>query len=89
MTRRTWEAVTLVVIALVVGLALAPFASGSPDGFERVAVDTGFGEAARDSVAAVSPLADYASGPVSSVVGVSLVVVVGGGIVRLLRVRQR
>jgi hypothetical protein len=58
---RFWS---FVVGALVVAVALAvfvsPFASGSPDGLERVAVDKGFESAAAGQpVWRFSPLGDY------------------------------
>lgn len=47
------------LVALGLAMLVSPFASGSPDGLERVAGDEGFGEAARDHNLADSPLADY------------------------------
>lgn len=65
------------------GLAglVSGFASGSPDGLERVAEDEGFSATARDSDLAGSPLADYQvsgvenerlSGGLAGLAGVSL-----------------
>lgn len=79
-----------IVGGLLVGLALAifvsPWASGSPDGLEKVAEEKGFADAARDHQLADSPLADYgvegmdheglATG-VSGVIGVLLTFGVG------------
>lgn len=52
-----------VVAGLLVGLALAvfvsPFASGSPDGLEKVAEEQGFAETAEDHAFADGPMADY------------------------------
>lgn len=48
----------LVVSAVVAG-GLSLFASGDPDGLERVAIDLGFIHTAEDSAAGGSPLADY------------------------------
>ncbi len=54
---------TLAVLAVVVCLALAGFASyyasGSPDGLNRVAKDHGFDKQQKDHAAAGSPLAGY------------------------------
>jgi hypothetical protein len=54
---------TLLALAIAIGLAAAvsPFASGAPDGLERVAADQGFG--ARERAAAVhrhAPAPGYA-----------------------------
>jgi hypothetical protein len=48
-------------LLVTIGLALvvSGFASGSPDGLERVAEDKGFLETARDHLFADGPLADY------------------------------
>ena len=48
-------------LLLTVGLALvvSGFASGSPDGLEKVAEDKGFLETAKDHLFADGPLADY------------------------------
>ena len=43
MIRRYWWLVGLLGAAAVV-IVLSPFASGDPDGLERVAIDTGFAE---------------------------------------------
>lgn len=47
------------VVALALGVFVSPFASGSPDGLERVAIDKGFEEAATGPVWSFSPFADY------------------------------
>ncbi len=49
----------LALTALLVAAVVALFASSAPDGLEKVAEDVGFAEAAQDSAAAGSPLADY------------------------------
>lgn len=65
------------------GLAglVSGFASGNPDGLEKVAADQGFSETARDHDLADSPLADYQvkgvdderlSGGLAGLAGVSL-----------------
>jgi cobalt/nickel transport protein len=48
-------------LLVTIGLALvvSGFASGSPDGLERVAADKGFLGTARDHLFADGPLADY------------------------------
>lgn len=65
---------------LFVAGVLALFASGAPDGLERVAEDQGFADAATDSATATSPLADYdvaardtaASRAMAGVIGVAV-----------------
>ena len=87
------------VIALAVTL-LAPLASGSPDGLERVAGDYGFIERAQDAPYAV--IADYAIPGIQNetlatilagVIGVTVVyaLVAGGiyGLLTLCRHRRR
>lgn len=58
--RSVWA---LVVGGLLVALGLAflvsPYASSSPDGLNKVAIDKGFSDAEKKSATADSPLADY------------------------------
>lgn len=53
----------LVVGGLLVALGLAflvsPYASSSPDGLNKVAIDKGFSDAEKESATADSPLAGY------------------------------
>ena len=51
---RYWWVVGLVIAALVV-IILAPFASGDPDGLMRVAGDLGFLESAADALYSIIP----------------------------------
>lgn len=83
MSRRVFVGCALVLTVLVAGV-LSGFASPHPDGLESVAAASGFGADARDSVAAGSPLADYAvaswgdspaSGGVAGLVGCAAVFV--------------
>jgi cobalt/nickel transport protein len=71
------------LLALVLAGGVSYFASGSPDGLNRVAEDHGFDATARDSATAGSPLADYGvagvdnpvlSGALAGVAGVLIVV---------------
>jgi len=49
-----------VALALALGGLLSPLASSAPDGLERVAEQTGFAQAERETpLAGASPLADY------------------------------
>ena len=48
-------------VAVVVAVGLSPFASGAPDGLERVAADKGFGDRGRFArVQERAPVRDYA-----------------------------
>lgn len=48
------------IVALGLAFFVSPFATGSPDGLERVSIDQGFAETAEDHALADGPLADYA-----------------------------
>jgi cobalt/nickel transport protein len=91
----------LVVTGLLVALLLAGvvsfYASGSPDGLERVAEDEGFLDRAEEHAAADGPLADYQAkgvdddrlaGGLAGVTGALVVLVVAGGLTYALRRRQ-
>ena len=60
-SRRRTVGLVAAGLAVAVGLAwfVAPLASDDPDGLERVAIDQGFADTARDSVAGASPVAGY------------------------------
>ena len=65
MDKRLWWFLGVgLLVALLVAGVLSGFASGDPDGLERVSIDQGFDEAAADHALADSPLADYAVGGV-------------------------
>jgi cobalt/nickel transport protein len=87
-----------IIIALLLAGGLSTFASGSPDGLNRVAEDLGFGDRARGSAAAGSPLADYGtrgvghpalSGGIAGVAGVLVVLALGSGLAYAVRRRTR
>lgn len=86
------------VIALLLAGVVSFYASGSPDGLERVAEDQGFGHTAKDSPAGGSPLADYGtkgvenerlSTAVAGIAGVGLTLGAGAGLAFLTRRRSR
>jgi cobalt/nickel transport protein len=86
------------VVALLLAGGVSYFASGSPDGLNRVAEDLGFGDQARDSATAGSPLADYGvkgvghpalSGGLAGVAGVLVVLALGSGLALAVRRRTR
>ncbi|QWC85926.1 PDGLE domain-containing protein [Nocardioidaceae bacterium] len=87
-------AVALVVVLAVAGV-LSGFASGSPDGLERVAEDRGFAEQGRESEA-IGPFDGYAVSGDDSRVGTGTAGIVGslavlgiaGGAFWLLRRRS-
>jgi len=77
------------LVALVVAGVLAGFASGDPDGLERVARDQGFDDAAQDHNLGGSPLADYTvegveegrlSTGLAGIIGVVLTLAVSGAL---------
>lgn len=60
MDKRLWWFLGIgLLMALLVAGVLSGFASGDPDGLERVSIDEGFDETAQDHTLADSPLADY------------------------------
>jgi cobalt/nickel transport protein len=93
---RRFLATFLLVSLLVAGVA-SYYASSHPDGLEYVADKVGFIDRADDSPAAKSPLADYSakgvdndriSGGIAGVAGSALVLVLAGGLFRVLRRRD-
>jgi cobalt/nickel transport protein len=92
---------TVVLIGVLVALLIAGvgsyYASSSPDGLESTAAEQGFGDTARDSATAGSPLAGYStsgvddtrlSGGLAGVVGVVLVLALASGLVLVVRRRR-
>lgn len=92
---------TFVLIGVLVALLIAGvgsyYASSSPDGLESTAAQQGFGDTARDSATAGSPLAHYStagvddarlSGGLAGVVGVVLVLALASGLVLVVRRRR-
>jgi len=86
-----------VLVALVLAGGASYYASGSPDGLNRVAEDHGFGDTAKDSPTAGSPLADYGtkgvdddrlSGGIAGVVGVLAVLALGSTVAFAVRRRS-
>lgn len=95
MRTRVVVAVGLLVALLLAGV-VSFYASGSPDGLERVATDTGFAETAGEHAAADGPMADYQakgiddprlSGGVAGVIGALVVLVLAGGLTYAVRRR--
>jgi len=93
---RTVFVACLLAALLVAGVG-SFYASSHPDGLEYVAQKTGFGDTAKESPTAKSPLADYStkgvdderiSGGVTGVAGSLLVLVAAGGLFWVLRRRE-
>lgn len=89
-----WVAVVAVLVALLLAGVVSFYASSSPDGLERVAMDKGFSDTEADHAAADGPFAGYAtswidnerlSGGLAGVVGVVVVLVLTGGLARVVR----
>ena len=86
-------AVGLLVALLLAGV-VSVYASGRPDGLERVAEDQGFAQQAEENAAADGPLADYEIGDgggtgVAGVIGVVVVLALATGGAYALRGRDR
>ena len=86
-----------VVVAFVIAGLVSYYASGHPDGLEYVAGEKGFAGTAQEHAAADSPMADYTtrgvdderlSGGVAGIVGALVVLVLAGGLFRVLRRRE-
>ena len=77
------------IVSLVLAGIVSYYASGNPDGLEKVAEDKGISAQEKDHSFKDSPLGDYGvkgiengrlSGGLSGVIGVGLVLLVGGGL---------
>lgn len=87
-----------IVVAVLLAAVVSFYASGSPDGLERVAETLGFADTAKEHAAGDSPLADYGlagvgndrlSGGLAGLVGILVVGAVMFGLTRLLRRGER
>lgn len=81
-------------IAVALAFLVAPEASSKPDGLEKVAIEEGFVEGARDHDLADSPTADYGvsgvddarlSTGLAGVIGIGVTFLVAGGLLLLVR----
>ena len=95
--RTKWVALGIAVVALLLAGVVSYYASGSPDGLNRVARDKGFAATEKDHHAADGPFAGYEtkdvgndrlSGAIAGVVGVGVVLVLAGGLVLVVRRRR-
>ena len=88
-------AIAAVVVCLMLAGILSYYASGSPDGLNRVAIDKGFDAQEKDHASSDSPLAGYAASGISNerlsgaVAGVAVVLALGGGLGYVVRRRER
>ena len=99
MDKRLWWFLGIgLLVALLVAGVLSGFASGDPDGLERVSLDQGFDETAQDHALVDSPLADYAvegvengrlSTGLAGVIGVALTLVISAGLFYGIRLYGR
>ncbi|MDL4777534.1 MULTISPECIES: PDGLE domain-containing protein [Thermomonosporaceae] len=89
--------VGFLLVSLVLAGIVSYYASGSPDGLEKVAADKGIDAKERDHTLQHSPLSDYGikgvgdsrlSGGLAGVIGVGAVLVVGGGLFWVVRRRD-
>jgi hypothetical protein len=90
MDKRLWWFLGIgLLVALLVAGVLSGFASGDPDGLERVSIDEGFDETAQDHTLADSPLADYTvagvederlSTGLAGIVGVAITLILSGAL---------
>ena len=84
------------LVALAVAALAGLFASGSPDGLNRVAIDHGLTDAQKPHRLDGSPLAGYQagglggalSGGVAGLVGIGVTFVLAAGVTRLVRRRR-
>ncbi|HYJ59883.1 MAG TPA: PDGLE domain-containing protein [Actinomycetota bacterium] len=86
------------LVALALAFVVSPYASGDPDGLDKVATDAGFADAEQDHGTADGPLAGYEvegvddaslSTGVAGVVGVVLTFGLGMLLFGVLRTRAR
>ncbi len=99
MDKRLWWFLGIgLLVALLVAGVLSGFASGDPDGLERVSIDQGLGQAAADHPLADSPLADYTvegvedrrlSTALAGIIGVALTLAVSGALFYGIRLYGR
>ena len=99
MDKRLWWFLGVgLLVALLVAGVLSGFASGDPDGLERVSIDQGFDDAAADHALADSPLADYAvegvedgrlSTGLAGIIGVAITLALSAGLFYGIRLYGR
>ena len=96
MTRRNGFLLVGLLVSLLLAGVVSSFASGDPDGLERVAEDKGFADTAEDHALADTPLADYGNPengdgigtPLAGVLGVGITFAFGLGLFALVKRRD-
>lgn len=92
-----WVVAGVAVVALVLAGVISFYASADPDGLTKVSQDKGFAHTETDHGAKDSPFAGYAtrdvdnerlSGGLAGVIGVVVVLVLGTGLVYVVRRRK-
>jgi cobalt/nickel transport system permease protein len=98
MAKRTRGFLVLgLLVALILAGIVSYYASGSPDGLNKVAADHGFDKSQKDHAGEDSPLAGYAtkgvgsdrlSGGIAGVAGVGITLAIGSGLAYAVRRRH-
>ena len=92
-----WVALGAIVVALLLAGVVSFYASGDPDGLNRVALDEGFSGTEKQHAAGDGPFSGYAtswidserlSGGFAGVVGVLVVLALTGGLAHVVRRRR-
>lgn len=83
-----------VIISAILAGVISLFASNSPDGLERVAIDSGFADTAKEHATSGSPFANYGlsflgdsrlGGSLAGVIGILVTALVAWGLFAWLR----
>lgn len=91
-----WVLAGVLLVALILAGVVSYYASGSPDGLERVSEDKGFADTATEHHTSGGPFADYSvkdigndrlAGGLAGVAGVVIVLALGSGLVYVVRRR--
>jgi hypothetical protein len=101
-TQNGWTTKSVIVLGLIISALLAGgislFASSQPDGLERVAIDAGFADTAKESATADSLFADYSvsifgdsagGGALAGLIGVAITALVAWGLFAWLRPKDK
>ena len=97
-SRTRWFLLAALAVTVAVAAVLSGFASGEPDGLEKVAIEQGFDDAADYLALGDSPVADYAvdgvgdervSTGLAGVIGVSATLAATVGLLYGFRALQR